>query len=373
MNTRLQVEHPVTELVTGLDLVEQMLRIAAGEPLALTQDDVKCQGWAIEARVYAEDPARGFLPSSGRLRRYLEPAGEGIRIDSGVVEGGEVAMFYDPMIAKVCAHGPDRPAAIARLSAALDSLYIRGPGHNVGFLAAVLRRPRFVAGHLSTDFIGREFGDRFEGEPPDERNAVDLAAAAAAMRLAEAQRAAAISGRMAEVKIPTDWVVLLDDREIGLHALRDGDAVAVVIDGRRLRVDHDWHPGRPLAHVTIDEGAVRTITLQVDRCSEGYRLQHGGSEVLALVRTRKAAELAARIPAKAPPDRSKFLLSPMPGLIIGIPVRTGEAVKAGQELLVLEAMKMENVLRAERDGVVEAIEVEPGATVAADQVLIAFA
>ncbi len=282
-------------------------------------------------------------------------------------------MFYDPMIAKLCAHGPDRATAVARLGTALDSFYIRGPGHNVGFLAAVVRRPRFLDGRLSTDFIAQEFGERFEGESPDDRSAVDLAAAAAAMALAEVLHAAAISGRMAEVKIPTEWVVLLGEREIGLHAVQDGDAVAVAIDGRRLRVSHDWRAGLPLAHVTIDDGAARTITLQVDRCSEGYRLRHGGSEVLALVRTRKAAELAARIPAKPPPDRSKFLLSPMPGLIIGIPVHAGEAVKAGQELLILEAMKMENVLRAERDGVVEAIEVEPGATVAADQVLIAFA
>jgi propionyl-CoA carboxylase alpha chain len=370
MNTRLQVEHPVTELVTGLDLVEQMLRVAAGEPLALAQHDVRQNGWALEARVYAEDPARGFLPSSGRLRRYLEPAGEGVRVDSGVVEGSDVALFYDPLIAKVCAHGSDRTAAVARLRAALDSFYIRGPSHNVGFLAAVLRRPRFVEGRLSTDFIAEQFGERFEGETLDDTSGVDLAAAAVAMRLTEARRARTISGRMAEARIPNDWVVRLGEREIEVHTEPDEDAVAVAIDGRRLCVRHDWRPGLPLARISIDE---RTITLQVDRCPEGYRLVLGGSEVQALVRTRKAAEFAARIPAKPPPDTSKFLLSPMPGLIISIPVRAGEPVKAGQELLVLEAMKMENVLRAERDGVVETIAVEPGATVAADQVLIAFA
>jgi propionyl-CoA carboxylase alpha chain len=370
MNTRLQVEHPVTELITGLDLVEQMLRVAAGEPLALTQDDVRLHGWAIEARVYAEDPARGFLPSSGRLRRYVEPAGEGVRVDAGVVEGSDVAMFYDPMIAKVCAHGPDRAAAIARLRAALDGLYIRGPSHNVGFLAAVLRRQRFAEGRLSTDFIAEQFGERFVGEPLDDRSCLELAAAAVALRLGEAHRAGAISGRMAQAPVPRDWVVRLDTHEIALHAERDGDAVSVTIDGRQHRVRHDWRPGLALAHVAIDD---RTITLQVDRCPEGYRLARGGSEALVLVRTRKAAEFAARIPAKTPPDTSKFLLSPMPGLIVSIPVRAGEPVKAGQELLVLEAMKMENVLRAERDAVVEAIEVEPGATVAADQVLMAFA
>jgi propionyl-CoA carboxylase alpha chain len=279
-------------------------------------------------------------------------------------------MFYDPMIAKVCAHGPDRATAIARLGIALDGLYIRGPGHNVGFLAAVLRRPRFAQARLSTDFIASEFGERFAGEPLDDRTGIDLAAAAVAMRLAEAERAWKISGGLAKARIPTDWVVRLDEREVALHAEHEDDAVAVAIDGRRLCVRHDWRPGLALARVSIDE---RSLTLQVDRCSEGYRLTFGGSEVHALVRTRKAAEFAARIPAKAPPDTSKFLLSPMPGLIISIPVRAGEPVKAGQELLVLEAMKMENVLRAERDAVVEAIAVEPGATVAADQVLIAFA
>jgi propionyl-CoA carboxylase alpha chain len=374
MNTRLQVEHPVTELVTGLDLVEQMLRVAAGEPLTLGQDDVRFDRWAIEARVYAEDPARGFLPSSGRLRRYLEPVGEGIRVDSGVVEGSDVAMFYDPMIAKVCAHGADRASAIDRLGAALDSLYIRGLGHNVGFLATVLRKPRFLEGQLSTDFIAKEFGERFESDPVDDRACIELAAAAVAMRLAEARRAGAISGRMADARIPSDWVVRLDEREVALHAEQEEDAVAVVIDGQHLCVRHTWRPGLPLARITIDDREQsRTLTLQVDRCSEGYRLTLGGSEVHVLVRTRKAAEFVARMPVKTPPDTSKFLLSPMPGLIISIPVRAGEPVKAGQELLVLEAMKMENVLRAERDAVVEAIQVEPGATVAADQVLIAFA
>jgi propionyl-CoA carboxylase alpha subunit len=368
MNTRLQVEHPVTELTTGLDLVEQMLRIAAGEPLGLSQDQVRQDGWALEARVYAEDPARGFLPSSGRLRRYLEPAGEGIRVDSGVVEGSDVPLFYDPMIAKVCAHGPDRATATGRLGAALDSFYIRGLGHNVGFLAAVLREPRFCEGRLSTDFIADQFGERFE-PALDDRACQDLAVAAVAMRLAEVRRAASISGRMADVRIPRAWVVRLGAREVAMDAGQDGAQVAVTIEGRRLLVAHDWRPGLPLARVTIDD---RAFTLQVDRHAEGYRLSLGGSEVVAVVRPRKAAELAARIPAKPVPDTSKTVLSPMPGLIVSIPVCAGETVKAGQELVVLEAMKMENVLRAERDGVVEAVRVEPGATVAADEVLITF-
>ena len=374
MNTRLQVEHPVTELTTGLDLVEQMLRVAAGEPLGIRQEAVRQDGWALEARVYAEDPARGFLPSSGRLRRYLEPEGEGVRVDSGVVEGSEVAMFYDPMIAKLCAHGSDRATAVSRLADALDGFCIRGPGNNTRFLSAVLGRPRFRDGRLSTDFIAQEFGERFEGVALDEATTVDLAAAAVGLRLVEVARAASISGRMTDVPITSDWVVGLDGEQVGVHAERDGEAVNAVIDGHKLRVMHDWRPGLPLAHVTIEEWSDRRhMILQVDPRSEGYTLSFRGSQVVALVRARKAAELAARIPAKAPPDTSKFLLSPMPGLIISIAVGPGETVKAGQELLVLEAMKMENVLRAERDGVIEAIEVEPRATVAADQVLIAFA
>ncbi|MEM7022381.1 MAG: acetyl-CoA carboxylase biotin carboxylase subunit, partial [Pseudomonadota bacterium] len=283
MNTRLQVEHPVTELTTGLDLVEQMLRVAAGEPLGIRQEAVRQDGWALEARVYAEDPARGFLPSSGRLRRYLEPEGEGIRVDSGVVEGSEVAMFYDPMIAKLCAHGPDRATAVSRLADALDGFCIRGPGHNTRFLSAVLGRPRFREGRLTTHFIAQEFGERFEGVALDEASSIDLAAAAVALRLVEVSRAASISGRMADVSITSDWVVGLDDEQIGVHAERDGEAVNAVIDGRKLRVTHDWRPGLPLAHTTIEEWSDRRhMILQVDPRSEGYTLSFRGSQVVAL-------------------------------------------------------------------------------------------
>jgi propionyl-CoA carboxylase alpha chain len=372
MNTRLQVEHPVTELVTGLDLVEQMLRIAAGEPLALTQDDVRLDGWAIEARVYAEDPARGFLPSTGRLRRYLEPKGEAIRIDSGVVEGSEVSLFYDPMIAKACAHGPDRAVAVQRLSAALDGFYIRGLSHNVAFLTALLNHRRFRMGELSTEFIAAEFGDRFEGVVPTAATRTGLVAVAVALRLTQAQREVRISGQLPgwRPSLRSDWVVRLGDEDVVVEARLEQPVFVIDVGGERHELLLDWSPGAPLARATI-EG--RTAVVQVDPCAEGFRLSHGGIEVVALVRTREAAEFAARVPPKPPPDTSKFLLSPMPGLIVSVAVAAGDPVKAGQELAVLEAMKMENVLRAERDAVVEDIRVEPGATVAADQVLMAFA
>jgi propionyl-CoA carboxylase alpha chain len=372
MNTRLQVEHPVTELITGLDLVEQMIRIAAGEPLAFNQAEVACTGWAVEARVYAEDPARGFLPSIGRLIYYIEPEGPGIRVDSGVVEGTEVSMFYDPLIAKVCAHGADRAEAIARLGDALDGFAIRGPSHNIAFLTAIMNHRRFKAGALSTDFIAAEFGDRFEGLAPSGATRAALAAVAVGLRRIEMARAAEISGRLPNwtPRMPDQWVVRLGDENLAVRTEVNGDELAVEVEGTRLKMALDWQPGRLLARVRFGR---RAATVQVDPCSEGYRLSHGGVRVQALVRTREAAEYAARIPQKAPPDTSKFVLSPMPGLIVSIAVDRGEPVKAGQELLILEAMKMENVLRAERDGVVEEVRVTPGASVAADEVLIAFA
>jgi propionyl-CoA carboxylase alpha chain len=372
MNTRLQVEHPVTELVTGLDLVERMIRVAAGEPLGFTRDEVPLHGWAIEARVYAEDPARGFLPSTGRLKRYLEPAGAGIRVDSGVIEGSEISMFYDPMIAKVCAHGATRAEAIARLAAALDAFYIRGLSHNITFVTALLNHRRFRDGRLSTDFIAAEFGERFEGVPPSEATRTGLAAVAVGLRLLQAQRDGRISGQLPGWRpvIPSDWVVRLGEENIEVHAELEPPLFMIDVGDIRHELLLEWRPGQPLARATM-EG--QTAVIQVDPCAEGFRLTHGGVEVQALIRTREAAEFAARVPFKPPPDSSAFLTSPMPGLILSIAVTPGDSVKAGQELVVLEAMKMENVLRAERDGVVREIRIEPGDTVAADEVLLAFA
>ena len=371
MNTRLQVEHPVTELVTGIDLVEQMIHIAAGKPLSLKQEDVALNGWAVEARVYAEDPSRGFLPSIGRLQRYIEPEGEGVRIDSGVVEGSEVTMFYDPMLAKLCAYGGDRATAVDRLTTALDGFYIRGPNHNMAFLSAVLHHPRFRDGRLSTGFIAEEYGERFEGGGLSDDAKTDLAALAATLSLTEAARAAKISGQLPgwTPNIPHDWVVSLDDDDVPVQVGSDDQGFHVKIDGQQVDLTLDWQPGQPLAEARIRN---RDLVVQVDPITEGYRLSHGGVEVEALTRTKQAADFAARMPKKEKPDLSKWLMSPMPGLIVSIAVKPGEEVKAGQELAVLEAMKMENVLRAEQDGVVETINVEAGATVAADDVLIAF-
>ncbi|MGI9433214.1 MAG: biotin/lipoyl-containing protein, partial [Geminicoccaceae bacterium] len=335
------------------------------------QQDVVLRGWAMEARIYAEDPSRGFLPSIGRLRRYIEPSGEGVRIDSGVVAGSEVTMFYDPMLAKLCAFGDDRAAAIERLSAALDGFFVRGPTPNMAFLSALLHHQRFRDGRLSTDFIASEFGDRFEGSPLTSGHASGLAALAATLSLAEADRAAKISGQLPgwHPNLAHDWVVSLGEQDVAVQVVNDSRGFHVEIDGERVDIALDWQPGQPLARATMGG---RQVTVQVDPMIEGYRLTHGGVQVETLVRTRQAADFAARMPKKIPPDLSKFLMSPMPGLIVSIAVKPGHEVKAGQELAVLEAMKMENVLRAEQDGVVEQVNVEPGSTVAADQVLIAF-
>jgi propionyl-CoA carboxylase alpha chain len=372
MNTRLQVEHPVTELVTGVDLVELMIKVAAGEPLPFTQADVELTGWAIEARVYAEDPRRGFLPAVGRLTRYREPSGEGIRVDSGVVEGGEVSMFYDPMIAKLCAYGPDRPAAIRRLGRALDGYVVRGLGHNIPFLSAVLANPRFIAGRLTTNFIAEEFGDRFQGLAPSDVKLHELAAVAVAMRFRESSRAASISGRMRSWRYRpmTEWSVQIGDAVLPVDVdVHGDDGLTVAVAGHKQHVAVEWSPGRPLARATIDG---RFLVVQVDPILEGYLLTHGGAELKVLLRTRQAAEYAARMPTKPPPDTSRLVRSPMPGLIVSVTVAQGQEVKFGQELCVLEAMKMENVLRAERDGVVGEVRIAPRDTVAADQVLLTF-
>jgi propionyl-CoA carboxylase alpha chain len=373
MNTRLQVEHPVTELVTGLDLVEWMIRIARGEPLPFGQDDLAIRGAAIEARVYAEDPARGFLPSTGRLRRYLEPEGEGIRVDSGVREGDEVSLFYDPMIAKACAHGHDRETARRRLAAALDAFVIEGPTDNLAFLGAVLDHPRFRAGDLSTGFVAETYGERFDCALPDAEAAARLAAMAVAMRLIQDERAARVSGRLQGWRWRPEraWCVRLGAQEVQVEAeIESTGSIAATIDGRPLSVVVGWRPGQALVRCTVDG---IPFTAQATPFPEGWLLRHGGTLVPALVRSRRAADLARRIPARPPPAARRRLVSPMPGLLVKVAVAPGDAVKAGQELLVLEAMKMENVLRAEHDAVIAEILVAPADAVQADQVLITFA
>ncbi len=369
MNTRLQVEHPVTELVTGRDLVWDMIRVAAGEPLGFGQEDVALSGWAIEARVYAEDPARGFLPSSGRLVWYREPEGPGLRVDSGVFEGGEVPIHYDPMIAKLCAHGATRDEAADRLAAGLDAFLLRGPNHNLTFLRAIADHPRFREGRLSTDFIAEEFGERFTGRDLPAARLRELAAVAALMAWRRADRACRISGRLPGQRPNPErcWVVELGGLRFDAVVEEDGGAARVRLDGETVELALAWRPGSLLARV---ETAGKGFVLQVDPVPEGFRLTHGGAELDTLVRTRRAAELAARMPRKETVDTTGILHAPMPGLIVSVAVVPGQEVKAGQALLVLEAMKMENVLRAERDGVVREIHVRPTEAVAADQVLL---
>ncbi|MCB2054629.1 MAG: acetyl/propionyl-CoA carboxylase subunit alpha, partial [Geminicoccaceae bacterium] len=373
MNTRLQVEHPVTELVTGLDLVEAMIRVAAGEKLELTQDDVTLRGWAMEARVYAEEPGRGFLPSTGRLTTYVEPSAPGVRVDSGVYEGGQVSMFYDPMIAKLCTHGPTREAARTLLRDAIDNYAIRGPGHNLNFLAALLDHPRFVEGRLTTNFIAEEYGERFEGVTPAEPVLHRIVALATVMRARQLNRAKEISGRLSPRPLAPDrlFAVEVDGRCFDVDAPEHDRTFVVSIDGGQpMEIVLHWRPGLPLARAAIDG---RLMSAHVRRLPEGFEIDHQGASLSVLVRRHRATELARRMPHKPPPDTSKMVLSPMPGLIVRVAVAAGEPVKAGQELLVLEAMKMENVLRAERDGMVEKVEVAAGDTVSADALLVSLA
>jgi propionyl-CoA carboxylase alpha chain len=378
MNTRLQVEHPVTELVTGIDLVEQMLRVAAGERLPFAQDDIRLNGWAIESRLYAEDPYRSFLPSIGRLTRYRPPEEvreetRVVRNDTGVEEGGEISMFYDPMIAKLCTWGPDRDTAIAHMREALDAFELEGIGHNLPFLAAVMQHPRFVSGDITTAFIAEEYPEGFDGVEPDEEALTRIAAAAAAMhRVAEIRRTR-ISGRMDnhERKVGSDWVVEIGDRDFALTTAADRDGATVrFADGSERRVASDWRPGQPLARLTVD-GA--PLTLKIARITNGYRIRHRGADLEVHVRTPRQARLAALMPAKTDADTSRLLLCPMPGVVVRIDVEEGDDVQEGQPLCTVEAMKMENILRAERAATVAKINAAPGDSLSVDDVIIEFA
>jgi len=370
MNTRLQVEHPVTELVTGLDLVELMIRIAAGETLPFSQDDVKQTGWAIEARVYAEDPTRNFLPSIGRLVRYCPPEGDGVRVDAGVFEGAEISLYYDPMIAKLIAYGKDRDAAIERLGDALDGFYISGVRHNVAFLAAIAASERFRAGALSTDFIGEMFPHGFT--PPAEPTAADRVLCAAAvlaeLRLRESE--SAVDGLDREPEAPTELVALLDGRAYPVTVRVEGAAFRMDSKGESCLAATDWRPGMPLLRLRLDE---RILTVQIERLpGRAFRLVHHGVVRRAQVLPPRAAALAALMPEKAAADSSRLVQSPMPGLLTAVVVVEGQEVKAGEPLVVVEAMKMENVLRAERDGKVAKLRAKPGDSLAVDQVILEY-
>lgn len=377
MNTRLQVEHPVTELITGVDLVEQMVRVANGEPLSITQDDVKINGWAIENRLYAEDPYRGFLPSIGRLTRYRPPAegplGDGIvRNDTGVFEGGEISMYYDPMIAKLCTWGPDRATAIETMRNALDSFEVEGIGHNLPFVAAVMDHPKFISGEMTTAFIEEEYPEGFEGVTLGDVALRNIAAACAAMnRVAEIRRAR-ISGTLDnhERHVGEEWNVALQGHDFNVTIAADHDGSTVrFADGNEIRVSGDWTPGDQLARMTVNGDP---LVMKVGKVSGGFRIRSRGAELKVHVRTPRQAELARKMPEKVPPDTSKMLLCPMPGLIVKIDVEEGDEVQEGQALCTVEAMKMENILRAERKGTVSKINATAGDSLAVDDVIMEF-
>ncbi|MGS4948001.1 acetyl-CoA carboxylase biotin carboxylase subunit [Meridianimarinicoccus sp. RP-17] len=377
MNTRLQVEHPVTELITGVDLVEQMIRVAAGEALSLTQGDVKLNGWALESRLYAEDPYRNFLPSIGRLTRYRPPeevteADRAVRNDTGVFEGGEISMYYDPMIAKLCTWAPDRAAAIEGMRIALDSFEVEGIGHNLPFLSAVYDHSRFVSGDITTAFIAEEYPDGFSGVTLHEADLRRVAAAAAAMyRLAEIRRTR-VSGRMDnhERKVGDDWVVFAQSAQFPVRLTADRSGTTVRFeDGTALRVASEWTPGDRLATLDIDGSP---LVLKVDKITGGFRIRTRGADLRVHVRTPRAAELAALMPEKQAADTSKLLLCPMPGLIVKVNVAEGDEVQEGQALCTVEAMKMENILRAERKGKVSKVNAAAGDSMGVDDVIMEF-
>ncbi len=377
MNTRLQVEHPVTELITGVDLVEQMIRVANGEKLKLKQSDIGIHGWAIENRLYAEDPYRGFLPSIGRLTRYRPPEeiatdDHVVRNDTGVYEGGEISMYYDPMIAKLCTWGPTREEAIEHMRVALDSFEVEGIGHNLPFLSAVMDHPKFVSGDITTAFIAEEYPDGFDGVELHPDTLRRIAAAAAAMyRVAEIRRTR-ISGRMDnhERHVGTDWVVSLQGQDYPLRIEADKAGATVHFDGGgHHRVESNWTPGQPLAVLDVDG---KPLVLKTDKIPNGFRIRTRGADMAVHVRTLRQHELAQLMPEKLGADTSKMLLCPMPGLVVKVDVAVGDTVQEGQALCTVEAMKMENILRAEKKAVVAKINAGPGDSLAVDDVIMEF-
>ncbi|RZN30456.1 biotin/lipoyl-containing protein, partial [Bradyrhizobium sp. Leo121] len=383
MNTRLQVEHPVTELVTGIDLVEQMIRVAAGEQLSLTQKDVTLTGWAVESRVYAEDPFRNFLPSIGRLVKYRPPAeksqdGVTVRNDTGVQEGGEISIHYDPMIAKLITHAPSRAAAIEAQSTALDAFYVDGIRHNIPFLSALMNHPRWREGKLSTGFIAEEYPKGFAARPPEGEIARRLAAVAAAIDHVLGERKRQISGQMNGRLVQRERrrAVWLERDEIALDVAREADGIAVRfigsdgLPGNPHNLVSSWVPGEPVWQGTIDG---QFVAMQVRPINNGFRLAHQGFEVPIYVFTEAEATSARLMPVVSAADTGKKLLCPMPGLVVSIAVSEGQEVKAGETLAVVEAMKMQNVLRAERDGTVKKVHAAPGATLAVDALILEFA
>ncbi|MEY4699310.1 MAG: hypothetical protein RLZZ619_340 [Pseudomonadota bacterium] len=376
MNTRLQVEHPVTESITGLDLVEQMIRVAAGEKLSFGQADIKRNGWSMECRINADDPYRNFLPSTGRLVRYQPPEEvNGVRVDTGVYEGGEIPMYYDSMIAKLIVHGKDRLDAITKMRAALNEFVIRGIHSNIPFQAALMQHPRFISGDFNTGFIAEEFphGFRASDVVPADDKLMDALATAVHRRYLD--RAAGIYGQLEghEVKIPTDFVVASGEpgkmEYVETTVNESARGYEVKVAGEIYKIDTDWNPGQIIYKATVNG---KTISAQVERVGLFYRIQFDGVRVDSLVLTPAGAEMQKLMPFKEPPDMSKFLLSPMPGLLVDVAVTVGQKVEAGQRLAAIEAMKMENVLVATQDGVVAEVMAAKGESLAVDQQILRF-
>ncbi|MEX0406661.1 acetyl/propionyl/methylcrotonyl-CoA carboxylase subunit alpha [Aquibium sp. LZ166] len=382
MNTRLQVEHPVTELITGIDLVEQMIRVAAGEELSIRQEDIKLNGWAVESRLYAEDPYRNFLPSIGRLTRYRPPQ-EGrfgdvvIRNDTGVTEGAEISMFYDPMIAKLCTWAPTRIEAIDAMSDALDAFVVDGIEHNIPFLAALMQHPRWREGRLSTAFIAEEYPDGFEPILPTDEEKTILAAVALSVELLRKDRLDRLTGRLAPHSgvLKADWEVKIGDEYIPVSITEGMISIPFEMDvcvagGEPLTVASAWRPGEAVWQGTVGK---RSVTAQLRPIANGLRIAWKGMSVTARAMLPATAALDRLMPVKLPPDTSKLLLCPMPGMVVSIAVEEGQEVKAGETLAVVEAMKMENVLRADRDLTVTKVNAKPGESLAVDAVIMEFA
>ncbi len=378
MNTRLQVEHPVTELITGLDLVELMILVAAGERLPLAQKDVRQTGWAIESRIYAEDPYRNFLPSIGRLTRYRPPKegersdGTILRNDTGVYEGGSISVFYDPMIAKLCSWGKDRATAVAAMADALDEFDLEGVGNNLPFLSAVMGQKRFQDGALTTGYIAEEFPDGFAGTDLQQSDVEDLARIAAFLHVTREMRAASVSGALPNHhrKFGATWVVTMNGTTSNVMVERHAAGQAISVDGGPVEVvSSDWTPGQTLGHFRF---ARRELTVKISPTGSGFRLRRRGMDVVAVVRSTRVAELAKLMPIKTVKDTSNLLLCPMPGVLRSITVAAGERVEAGQALAIVEAMKMENVLRAGNSGTIKRVAAKAGDSLAVDQLIMEF-
>ncbi|GAA6212057.1 acetyl-CoA carboxylase biotin carboxylase subunit [Hyphomicrobiales bacterium 4NK60-0047b] len=377
MNTRLQVEHPVTELITGVDLVEQMIRVAAGEVLSLSQDDIELNGWAMESRLYAEDPYRNFLPSIGRLQRYRPPEegvkdnGAIVRNDTGVYEGGEISMFYDPMIAKLCTWGKTRENSIEEMRMALDRFEVEGIGHNLPFLSAVMGHERFQSGKITTAFIAEEYPDGFEGVTPSDFDRRIFALSALVLNSISTDRSHkdVLASVITEGTTDGNKVVLLDGYSLAATIARVDDEFEVTLDDKSYRVSTNWNRGDKIAHLLIDD---LECVIKTDPITSGFRMRQGGMDINVQVLSPRVAELAALMPEKIPQDTSNLLLCPMPGLLVSLKVKEGDTVEEGQALAIVEAMKMENVLKAEKTSVIAKIPVSEGDSLAVDETIMEF-